>query len=95
MTIKLNPTIAEGNVTTRDGAPVMLFAYFEKQQRTYIGAFYNNDAWIGCSWFSSGHYIGKDAPCGMDLVIRNIELIKATAPKGTITLPKGCDNDAA
>jgi hypothetical protein len=46
----------------------MLFAYMSKQQRVYLGIFYNRDEWIACSWNKDGSYIAKDATCGMDLV---------------------------
>lgn len=69
-----NPTTTEPNVTTRDGAPVILFAYFEKQQRSYTGVFYNRDTWIACSWNKNGTYLANDAECGMDLVIIKVAL---------------------
>lgn len=64
-----NPTTVEPNVTTRDGAPVMLFAYFEKQQRSYTGVFFNRDTWVACSWNKNGTYLNENAKCGMDLII--------------------------
>jgi len=65
----LDPTEVSPNVTTRDGAPVMLFAYFSHQQRVYAGAYFYNDAWISLTWNKDGTYISKLCPSGADLLI--------------------------
>ena len=65
----IDPTEAEPNVVTRDGSPIILFAYMSKQQRPYLGMFYNKDSWIACSWTKDGSYLGKGSTCGMDMVI--------------------------
>ncbi len=65
----LNPTEISPNVTTRDGAPVMLFAYFEKQVRPYAGAYYYDGNWISLTWNKDGTYICKASPSGADLMI--------------------------
>lgn len=55
-------------VTTRSGCPVVLYGYFVRQVRPYVGMFYYNDSWVGCSWSKSGAYIG-DELCDMDLMV--------------------------
>lgn len=65
----IDPTQVEPNVTTRDGAPVILFAYMSKQDRAYLGIFYCGDSWIACSWNRNGTYLDEAHPTGMDLTI--------------------------
>jgi len=69
MTMRIDPNNPHPNVLTRDGQPVMLFAYMSKQQRPYLGIYYNKAEWIACSWNKDGSYICAEQRCGMDLVV--------------------------
>ncbi len=66
--MKVDPTEPHPNVVTRDGAPVILFCYMSKQQRPYLGIFYNRDEWIACSWNKDGSYVSKECKTGMDII---------------------------
>jgi len=65
----IDPTEISPNVTTRDGAPVMLFAYFTRQPRPYAGAYFYDGSWISLTWNKDGTYICKESPSGADLII--------------------------
>jgi hypothetical protein len=66
--MRIDPNNPHPNVVTRDNQPVMLFAYMSKQQRPYLGIFYNREEWIACSWNKDGSYICAEQKSGMDLV---------------------------
>jgi hypothetical protein len=68
MSLHIDPNSPHPNIVTRDGCPVMLFAYMSKQIRPYLGIYYNKDEWIACSWTKDGAYICKDSKCGLDLI---------------------------
>lgn len=69
MTIHIDPTLPEPHIVTRDGHPVMIFAYFKRQQKSFIGAFYTKETWVACSWNKDGTYIGPEQANDMDIVI--------------------------
>jgi len=69
----MNPVVTESNVTTRDGAPVMLFAYFGEQERCYHGAWFAGETWMPCTWDRQGVYNADKKTCGLDLMIKDIE----------------------
>lgn len=79
MVMHIDPDNIHPNVVTRDGCPVMLFAYMSKQQRVYLGIYYNKSEWIACSWNKDGSYLGTGAKCGMDLIVVK-DLIDEQAP---------------
>ena len=68
MAIHIDPKNPIPTVTTRCGYPVILFCYFKKQQRSYLGCFYSRDTWVACSWNKDGTYVGEDQVTDMDLV---------------------------
>jgi len=67
MSLHLDPNDPHPNVMTRDGCPVMLFAYMSKQQKSWLGIYYSKDAWIACSWNKDGSYL-SGSKTGMDLI---------------------------
>jgi len=62
----INPNESECNVTTRDGAPVILFAHCEHQPRPYIGAIWQEDRWLPVDWTRNGKYL-PNRDSGLDL----------------------------
>ena len=76
--METNSVSPDANLSTRDGLPILLFAYFEKQTRPYIGVYYNVDEWISCSWHKDGTYLdGKT--CALDMIITNAMVHQSAA----------------
>lgn len=67
--MKNTPPIPDPNLTTVDGAPVILLAEFENQERPFIGVWYDNKEWVPAAWHKDGTYLEDHRNCGLDLKI--------------------------
>lgn len=57
------------NTMTVGGLNVMVLADCGEQERPLIGAYFNYDEWIACSWNRDGTYSNNDRLTDLDLVI--------------------------
>lgn len=48
------------NMLTKNGMNVMVFADCGEQERPLLGAYYNGESWVSCSWRRDGTWRNDD-----------------------------------
>ncbi len=66
--IKKDP---EPRLYTRSGSIARIFIEPGDESSEYLGAYWGgSNKWIPVTWDQEGFYLGKEKPCGLDLMLK-------------------------